>query len=76
MRKTLCIIISIIFLWWIYYLYISPYLHKQNIIDVPQIIGLSETEAIEVLESNNLKYNYHFFRIIIDILYCISYKTI
>ena len=60
MRKTLCIIISIIFLWWIYYLYISPYLHKQNIIDVPQIIGLSEIEAIEVLESSNLKYNINY----------------
>lgn len=54
--KILWIIISVIFLFWIYFFFIHPLIFKPNIVEVPMLISYSEAEAINSLKENNLSY--------------------
>lgn len=54
--KRLWIIISVIFLFWIYFFFIHPQIFKPNVVTVPSLISYSEAEAINILKENNLSY--------------------
>ncbi|MBQ3253404.1 MAG: PASTA domain-containing protein [Acholeplasmatales bacterium] len=58
--KFIWIITGIIFLFWIYYLYISPIMFKPKQIEIPNIENISEDEAISILKKNKLSYNIHY----------------
>ena len=54
--KVLWILISIIILCWIYFLFISPHIFKHEKVEVPNIIGLNEQEALSILHSEGISY--------------------
>lgn len=58
--KILWIIIVFIILGWIYYLFISPYVFTKKEYEVPNIVGLSENEAISKLDNGNFNYKINY----------------
>ena len=57
LTKILWIFILIICLGWLYFLIIKPIIFTKKIISVPDVVGLSEAEGINLLNENNIKYN-------------------
>ncbi len=55
--KSLWLIIGIIFLFWIYFFLIHPKIFKPKVIQIPNVINMSEEEAIKTLLDSNLSYN-------------------
>lgn len=54
--KILWVLITILIIWWIYYLFISPNIFKHEKVIIPDIIGLNENEALSLLDDNNVSY--------------------
>ena len=49
--------IFIIVLWWIIYFFVFPKVFIKKEIEIPNLVGLKEIEAINILDNNNIKYN-------------------
>lgn len=49
-------VIFIIIILWVYFLFISPNIFNKSTIVIPDVIGLSEKNAVEVLEEGNINY--------------------
>ena len=60
--KLIWIVITFIILVWIYYLFISPNIFKKREYAVPNISGLSEIDAIRLLEDNDFNYSINYIQ--------------
>ena len=54
--NKLWVVIFIIIILWVYFLFISPNIFNKSTIVIPDVIGLSEKNAVEVLEEGNINY--------------------
>ena len=41
---------------WIYFLFISPKIFNNRIIEIPDVVNLSEADAVEILNEKKIKY--------------------
>ncbi len=57
LTKILWIFILAICLGWLYFLIIKPTIYTKKMVSVPDVVGLSEADAIDFLNRNNIKYN-------------------
>lgn len=49
-----------IVLFWVYYIYISPKIFSPTEVIVPQLVGKTEEEAVDILEKSSISYDIHY----------------